>query len=174
MLDVELLQEIKPGTDARRRLVFHHQDMFSTGLALRENKQYALCATGADDCIHFMMSEFFSAVNNIWSLLNAHPAKVVESQAFADTFPARFVRTLYHLIRQDRKPIKANVVIECSLTDSHVNAILNEALTCGGDGLFAVDDELLELCYQCMVATDLEIRALSRHVLRVPFGGKVG
>ena len=97
-----------------------------------------------------------------------------KSQAFADTFPARFVRTLHHLIRQDRKPIKVNVVIECSLTDSHVNAILNEVLTCGGDGVFAVDDELLELCYQCMVATDLELRAHSRHVLCVPFGGKVG
>ena len=106
--------------------------MFNTGLTLRENEQYALCATGADDCIHFMMSEFFSAVNNIRYLLNAHPAKVVESQAFADTFPARFVRTLYHLIRQDWKPIEVNVVIECSLTDSHVNSILNEALTCGG------------------------------------------
>ena len=56
-LTVELLQEIECSTDACGRLVFHHKDMFSTGLTIRENEQYALCASGADDRIHLMMSE---------------------------------------------------------------------------------------------------------------------
>lgn len=74
------------------------------------------------------------------------------------------------LPRQYRKPIAANVVIGCSLTASHVNALLDEALTCGEDGVIEVDDQLSVSFYQGMVISKLEIRDLSRHVLRMTCG----